>query len=176
MNVRDAAVTTLMKIGQGGAFSTITVHQMLEKRAISATDVGLFTELVYGTLSRELTLDYILEPYLAKQKKLDPFMRPLLRMSVYQLFYLDRVPDHAVIHEAVEIAKKRGKVHVSKVVNGVLRNVLRAGMPHFAEIEPAAKRISIESNRASTRSRCDGKTIYGRAGRSRNRTRKRPKN
>ncbi len=146
MNVRDAAVTTLMKIGQGGAFSTITVHQMLEKRAISASDVGLFTELVYGTLSRELTLDYILEPYLAKQKKLDPFMRPLLRMSVYQLFYLDRVPDHAVIHEAVEIAKKRGKVHVSKVVNGVLRNVLRAGMPHFAEIEPAAKRISIETS------------------------------
>jgi len=70
----------------------------------------------------------------------------LLRMSVYQLFYLDRVPDHAVIHEAVEIAKKRGKVHVSKVVNGVLRNVLRAGMPNFNEIEPVAKRISIETS------------------------------
>ena len=123
MNVRDAAVTTLLKIGQGGAFSTISVHQMLEKRAISKADVGLYTELVYGTLSRELTLDYILEPFLMKQKKLDPFMRPLLRMSVYQLFYLDRIPDHAVINEAVEIAKQYGGESSGRFVNGVLGTI-----------------------------------------------------
>ncbi|WP_214801871.1 MULTISPECIES: 16S rRNA (cytosine(967)-C(5))-methyltransferase RsmB [unclassified Exiguobacterium] len=146
MNVRDAAVTTLLKIGQGGAFSTISVHQMLEKRAISKADVGLYTELVYGTLSRELTLDYILDPLLASQKKLDPFMRPLLRMSVYQLFYLDRIPDHAVINEAVEIAKTRGKPHIAKVVNGVLRNVLRQGKPDFSTIPSTSKRISIETS------------------------------
>ncbi|RDB33734.1 16S rRNA (cytosine(967)-C(5))-methyltransferase RsmB [Exiguobacterium sp. RIT594] len=146
MNVRDAAVTTLLKIGQGGAFSTISVHQMLEKRAISKADVGLYTELVYGTLSRELTLDYILEPFLTKQKKLDPFIRPLLRMSVYQLFYLDRIPDHAVINEAVEIAKTRGKPHIAKVVNGVLRNVLRQGKPDFSAIPSVVDRISIETS------------------------------
>ncbi|MGX8176187.1 16S rRNA (cytosine(967)-C(5))-methyltransferase RsmB [Exiguobacterium artemiae] len=146
MNVRDAAVTTLLKIGQGGAFSTISVHQMLEKRAISKADIGLYTELVYGTLSRELTLDYILAPFLASQKKLDPFMRPLLRMSVYQLFYLDRIPDHAVINEAVEIAKTRGKPHIAKVVNGVLRNVLRKGKPDFSIISSVVERISIETS------------------------------
>ncbi|WP_393964498.1 16S rRNA (cytosine(967)-C(5))-methyltransferase RsmB [Exiguobacterium sp. S22-S28] len=146
MNVRDAAVTTLLKIGQGGAFSTISVHQMLEKRAISKADIGLYTELVYGTLSRELTLDYILAPFLASQKKLEPFMRPLLRMSVYQLFYLDRIPDHAVINEAVEIAKTRGKPHIAKVVNGVLRNVLRKGKPDFSIISSVVERISIETS------------------------------
>ncbi|WP_114571127.1 16S rRNA (cytosine(967)-C(5))-methyltransferase RsmB [Exiguobacterium flavidum] len=146
MNVRDAALTTLLKIGNSGAFSTITVNHMLKKGLLKEADVGLYTELVYGTLSRELTLDHILEPFLASQKKLDPWMRPLLRMSVYQLFYLDRIPDHAVINEAVEIAKKRGKPHVAKVVNGVLRNVVRKGRPDFAAIEPASRRISIETS------------------------------
>ncbi|MGA9467142.1 MAG: 16S rRNA (cytosine(967)-C(5))-methyltransferase RsmB [Exiguobacterium marinum] len=144
MNVREAALDTLMKIEQGGAYSTIAVNDTLKQKKVAPKDVGLYTELVYGTLSRKGTLDYILKDRIRSPKKLDKFVLPLLRMSVYQLFYLDKVPDRAVLHEAVEIAKKRGHhLGTSKFVNGVLRNVLREGFPDFSGLTDA-ERISIE--------------------------------
>ncbi len=105
MNVRVAALDTLIKIEQGGAYSTIAVNDLLKQKKLATKDVGLYTELVYGTLGRKRTLDYILEKRVQNPKKLDKFVLPLLRMSVYQLFYLDKIPDRAVLHEAVEIAK-----------------------------------------------------------------------
>lgn len=144
MNVREAALDTLIKIEQGGAYSTIAVNDVLKQKKLAAKDTGLYTELVYGTLSHKGTLDYILKERIRSPKKLDKFVLPLLRMSVYQLFYLDKIPDRAVLHEAVEIAKKRGHhVGTSKFVNGVLRNVIREGFPDFSHLTDA-ERISIE--------------------------------
>lgn len=96
MNVRHAALETLIKIEQGGAYSTIAVNELLNQKKLATKDVGLYTELVYGTLGRKRTLDYILEKRIHNPRKLDRFVLPLLRMSVYQLFYLDKVPDRAV--------------------------------------------------------------------------------
>ncbi|TCI71941.1 16S rRNA (cytosine(967)-C(5))-methyltransferase RsmB [Exiguobacterium sp. SH0S7] len=143
MNVRQAALDTLIKIEQGGAYSTIAVNDLLNQKKLASKDVGLYTELVYGTLGRKRTLDYILEKRVQNPKKLDSFVLPLLRMSVYQLFYLDKVPDRAVLHEAVEIAKKRGHSGIGKFVNGVLRNVTRDGFPDLSGL-PDAERIAIE--------------------------------
>src|SRR5699024_12015631 len=69
----------------------------------------------------------------------------LLRMSVYQMVYLDRVPDHAIIHEAVEIAKQRGHKGTAAFVNGVLRNIQRKGVPNTAEIADPVERLAIET-------------------------------
>lgn len=135
MNVREIALDTLLRIEQGGAYSTLTVNEVLKQKKVAPKDVGLFTELVYGTLSRKLTLDYLLQERIQNPRKLDKWVMPLLRMSVYQLFYLDKIPDRAVLHEAVEIAKKRGHhAGTAKFVNGVLRNVIRAGFPDFSNL------------------------------------------
>ncbi|MCC5893089.1 16S rRNA (cytosine(967)-C(5))-methyltransferase RsmB [Exiguobacterium sp.] len=143
MNVRHAALETLIKIEQGGAYSTIAVNELLNQKKLATKDVGLYTELVYGTLGRKRTLDYILEKRIHNPRKLDRFVLPLLRMSVYQLFYLDKVPDRAVLHEAVEIAKRMGHSGTGKFVNGVLRNVIRDGFPDLSGL-PDAERIAIE--------------------------------
>lgn len=85
------------------------MNRRLQQAGLSASDAGLATELVYGTVARRNTLDYFLNKFVQKgTAKLQAWVRSLLRMSVYQVVYLDRVPDHAVVSEAVTIAKRRG--------------------------------------------------------------------
>jgi 16S rRNA (cytosine967-C5)-methyltransferase len=97
----------LEKVEKGG-YSHLLVDRTIKSRQFDARDAALLTEVVYGTIQRKITLDFHLKPFISKGKKIDSWVRMLLRMSVYQLVYLDKVPDHAVIHEAVEIAKKKG--------------------------------------------------------------------
>ncbi len=65
-------------------------------------------------------------------------------MSLYQYLYLDKIPNHAIIHEAVDIAKKRGGYHTGNIVNGVLRTVMRTELPSFEDIDDTKKRIAIQ--------------------------------
>lgn len=67
-------------------------------------------------------------------------------MSVYQMAFLERVPDHAVINEAVTIAKKRGHKGISGFINGVLRNVQRQGVPDTSQIKDPIEKISVETS------------------------------
>lgn len=98
------------------------------------------TELVYGTTQRKITLDYYLAPFLNKEP--DNWVKNLLRMSVYQLTYLDKVPEHAILNEAGDIAKNMGHQGVTKFVNGVLRNVIRKGVPSIDAIkDPVQKSL-----------------------------------
>ncbi|XEC96979.1 16S rRNA (cytosine(967)-C(5))-methyltransferase RsmB [Paenibacillus tarimensis] len=123
---REVALDTLHKIERDKAYSNLQLNRALEGAGLSRADVGLATELVYGTIQRQGTLDYWLAKFVAKGlEKLEPWVRQLLRMSVYQLVYLDRVPPHAAVNEAVQIAKRRGHAGIAGMVNGVLRNMLR---------------------------------------------------
>lgn len=142
--VRTIAVDLLTKVEQNQAYSTVSLQQVFEKQQLSVKDRGLLTELFYGTIQRQLTLDYYLQSYLQKAKKIDGWVRALLRMSVYQLVYLDKVPDHAVLFEAVQIAKKRGHQGIAKFVNGVLRNIQRNGVGDFEEIKDVRERVSVQ--------------------------------
>lgn len=123
-NVRNLALDTLLKIEKDGAYSNLLLNQVLNTCELKEIDKGLFTELVYGTIQRKQTIDQILLDYIS-QNKTAPWLQMLLRMSLYQIVFLDRIPDHAVVHEAVEIAKRRSKGKLGPFVNGVLRNVLR---------------------------------------------------
>lgn len=143
-NPRYVAMLTLGKVEKQGAYSNLLLNEMIHKSKLSEADVRLYTELVYGTLSRQLLLDYYLQAFLAKAKKVDPWVRQLLRLSVYQLAFLDRVPDHAVLNDAVEIAKVYGNEGAGKFVNGVLRNVQRQGLPDLAEISDPLERLAVE--------------------------------
>lgn len=138
---RYLAMMILEKVNSKGAFSNIVLNQTIEKEALSKEDSNLLTELVYGVIQRKRTLDYILEPYLDNKKKLQNWVLQLLRLSVYQLYYLERVPDHAVLNEAVNIAKVRGHKGIAGLTNGVLRNVLRNGIPDYSKIKDPVVRL-----------------------------------
>ena len=100
-NVRDICVELLTNVEKNQAYSTVAFQNVLQKHQLDARDRGLLTELFYGTIQRKLTLDFYLKPFIEKQKKMELWVLSLLRMTVYQMAYLDRVPDRAAIYEAV---------------------------------------------------------------------------
>ncbi len=136
----------LVAVEKNQSYSNLALNAVMNKNKLSQADGGLLTEITYGTIQRKLTLQYFLSPFLPAGKKLDPWVMPLLELSLYQMLYLDKVPDHAVLFEAVEIAKKRGHKGIASMVNGVLRNIQRKGVPSFEAIEDEAERISVETS------------------------------
>ncbi len=143
-NVRDAALTILLAVDKSQAYSNLLLHQTIEKYKIDAKDRGLLTELTYGTLQHKLTLDYYLEPFI--KGKVDIWVRWLLRLSLYQMHYLSKIPAHAAVNEAVEIAKRRGHKGIASLVNGVLRSILREGVRSLDEIENELERLAVATS------------------------------
>lgn len=100
---------------------TLDQHPDLEKQ-----ERAFITRLFEGTIERKIELDYIINQVSKiKTKKMKPVILSILRMSVYQLKYMDSVPEFAVCNEAVKLAKKRGFYNLKGFVNGVLRNVIK---------------------------------------------------
>jgi len=143
---RDLALDVLIAVEMRGAYSNLALTERLRRTKLDPRDTGLATELVYGTIGRLNTLDFYLAPSLKTPlDRLDPWVRNLLRMTVYQLVYLERVPDFAAINEAVEIAKRRG-AKASGFINGVLRATLRtkADIRMPSRERNWTKRVSLE--------------------------------
>ncbi|OUS76938.1 16S rRNA (cytosine(967)-C(5))-methyltransferase [Paenibacillus sp. MY03] len=123
---REIALDILTKVAGSGAYSNLQLKRALQDSELSRPDAALATELVYGTIGRQATLDHWLDKFVAKGvAKLQPWVHQLLRLSAYQLLYLDRIPPHAAVNEAVSIAKRRGHAGISGMVNGVLRSMDR---------------------------------------------------
>ncbi|WP_249869831.1 16S rRNA (cytosine(967)-C(5))-methyltransferase RsmB [Oceanobacillus saliphilus] len=141
--LRNTILDLLLRIEKDSGFSHLLIDSEIKSKRIPQKDEGLLTEIVYGTIQRQITLDFYLDSYVKNSKKMDLWVRMLLRMSLYQMVYLDKVPDHAIIHEAVEIAKQRGHKGVASLVNGVLRNVQRNGVTETDSIEDSVKRLSV---------------------------------
>lgn len=143
-SVRYTALEALERVERGGAYSNLLLNELIKKNQVSAKDTALLTELVYGTLSRKILLAYYVAHFIAKAKKVDPWVKNLLNLSVFQMVFLDRVPDHAIINEAVEIAKAKGNPGTGKFVNGVLRNIQRQGLPSLEKISDPVERLATE--------------------------------
>ena len=125
-NPRKVALTILHQVAADGAYSNIALNNRLKQAQLSALDKGLVTELVYGTLRHQGTLDYILSLFLTKPlNKLPLWILLILRMGLYQLRYMDKIPDSAAINESVKLAKKYGHQGTAGLVNGTLRNIVR---------------------------------------------------
>ena len=139
---RSLALAVLEDVLVNQAYSNIALNKHLKGSHLSAADKGLVTEIVYGTVARKLTLEWYLSHFIQDRDKLDNWLYVLLLMSAYQVRFLDKVPDHAVVNEAVEIAKARKKGS-EKLVNAVLRRILREGWPDIATIKRKNKRDSI---------------------------------
>lgn len=144
-NAREIALELLESIEKQQAYSNLLLNNAIKKYHLEKADARLLTELTYGTLQRKMTLDYYLKSFLRKGK-IDLWVRQLLRLSLYQMVYLTKIPDRAVIHEAVNIAKKRGHKGIASFVNGVLRSIQREGIPSLDEIKDDLERISIETS------------------------------
>lgn len=143
-NVRDAALSILLAIDKNQAYSNLLLHETIKRHKIEAKDRALLTEITYGTLQYKMTLDYYLEPFI--RGKIDHWVRWLLRLSLYQMHYLTRIPPHAAVNEAVEIAKRRGHQGIASTVNGILRSILRQGVPSLDRIKDPIERLSIETS------------------------------
>jgi len=145
-NVREIALDILTAVQKNKAYSNLSLNHAIKESELSAKDIGLLTELVYGTIQRDMTLDYYVSPFIKNPKKIQPWVLSLLKMTVFQMQFLDRVPERAAVHEAVEIAKKRGHRGVASLVNGVLRTIGREGVPQTSEIKDPLERISISTS------------------------------
>jgi 16S rRNA (cytosine967-C5)-methyltransferase len=125
-DVRQIATEILLKVDRRKAYADLLLDHVLRNAAIVDRDRALLTELVYGTLRWRGKIDARLKLYLNRSlTETDPLIRNLLRVALYQLLFLDKVPDYAAVHEAVELAKAHGGRKVAGFVNGVLRNFLR---------------------------------------------------
>ena len=126
-NVRELVTDMVTEIVAGREKSHILIRNVLDKyNYLPAHDRSFIKKVTEGTMERLLTIDYVLNQFSkVPVNKMKPFIRSLMRMSVYQILYLDKVPDSAACNEAVKLAQKRGFGPLKGFVNGVLRNVSR---------------------------------------------------
>lgn len=124
---RELALSILREITENDAFSDLAVKNGLASSKLSQRDKALATALVYGTIQHLRFIDFQLESVSARPLgSLTPDIRNILRLAVYQIRFMDRIPDRAAVDEAVKMAKRHA-YSASSFVNGVLRNLLRQG-------------------------------------------------
>lgn len=135
INSREIAMDILIEILENGAYSHIVLRQALNKyQFLEKQDRALISRIVGGTLEHLLSIDAVLNQVSRPRvEKMKPLIRTLLRMSVYQLLYLDKIPDSAVCNEAVKIAGKRKFTGLKGFVNGILRSISREKERLFRE-------------------------------------------
>ncbi|MCC8169815.1 MAG: 16S rRNA (cytosine(967)-C(5))-methyltransferase RsmB [Oscillospiraceae bacterium] len=129
MNAREIALKTVYSVEFEGAYSNMALKSALARNDLSAADRGLVTNIVYGTVSRKLTLDYVITAYSKiKLKKISKYILIILRIGLYQLMYMDKIPESAAVNESVKLAKRYGHGASAGFVNGVLRSYIRNGI------------------------------------------------
>lgn len=121
-DVRRLALEILNKCERAEQYSNIALDTALKRNDLPPADRRLLTALVYGVIERRLTLDHWIDALSdRKGASIEPTVRDLLRMGLYQLAYLDRVPDHAAVNETVALAPKRSRGFVNAILRGFLR-------------------------------------------------------
>ncbi len=133
LNMRELALGVLLEISGREEYSHIALRNVLEKyQYLEKQERAFLTRLVEGTTEKRIWCDYVIEQFSSvKIRKMKPIIREILRMSAYQIGYMDSVPDSAVCNEAVKLARKKGFQQLGGFVNGVLRNLAR----HIREIK-----------------------------------------
>ena len=121
---RKIAYDVLVRCASAEQYSNIALDTAIKRSDLTPPDRGLLTALVYGVIERQITLDAIIDSLAdRKSEEISPDVRTLLRLGLYQLAYLDRVPDHAAVNETVNMAGKRSR----GFVNAILRAFIRSG-------------------------------------------------
>jgi len=129
ITARTLAYQILLHISQNVSHPDRLIRSMLERHShLAERDRALVTELVYGVVRWQGRLDWHIDQLInIKPGRISPTIRTLLRLALYQILFLDRVPDHAAVNETVRIAKATHPAYLAGFVNGVLREAIRRG-------------------------------------------------
>jgi len=124
-NSREVALKILFEISDKKAYSNISLNRNIDSRT-NDLDAAFIRELVYGVLENKLFIDYVITLFSkVKLRKISPYIKEILRLGIYQILFLDRIPESAAVNESVNLAKKYGNRGTIGYVNGLLRNVTR---------------------------------------------------
>jgi len=143
-NVREYVLKSLLDSENNEAYSNLLLNHKLNNIELNDFDKKLFTHMIYGVISNKLTIDFIISN-LSKLKlsKLSKPILNILRIGIYQIYYLDKIPVSAACNESVKLAKKYGHVSSAGYVNAVLRNASRRDFDsYFDEIKNDVERLS----------------------------------
>ena len=146
---RETALKILYKIDEEKAYSNIVLNSEIKKQKekLQRKDIGLISEIVYGVTTWRITLDEIIEKYSKiKLKKISKWILNILRMSIYQIIFLDKIPKSAAVNEGVNLAKKYGNRGSIGFTNAVLRKVDKKDYTELFEEKDNIKRISITTS------------------------------
>lgn len=122
MNLRKLALDVLDKHEKNGQYSNIAVDNTISREGLDGKDGRLFAALVYGVIERRITLDFIIDALSSlPPSKIERTTRNILRMGLYQLIYMDRIPPHAAINESVSLCNKRSRGFVNALLRGFER-------------------------------------------------------
>ncbi len=125
---RQTALQALLRVENDMSYSNITLDLLLSKSGLSQRDAAFATGIFYGVIEKKLTLDYNISIF-SKQpiNKLDIVVLMILRIGLYQIFFMDKVPNSAAVNESVNLCKSNKLYSASSYVNGVLRSAVRKG-------------------------------------------------
>lgn len=149
-NARKTALQALIHMEEQDSYSNLVMQKTLSDAKLSEADKSLCTALFYGVIERRITLDYLIARFSSRKlQKLEPPVRGALRLGLYQLLFLDKIPPSAAVNESVKLVQQSGCRSASGFVNGVLRSVQRA-LP----LERLLEEIQEETERRSIRYSC----------------------
>ena len=138
---RKLALALLEKQEAASQYASIALDSAIKQNALSPADRALLSVLVYGVLEKKLTLDYAIDQF-SGRKTIEPTVRMLLRLGLYQIAFLDKIPDHAAVNETVNLAPARAKGFVNAILRSFLRAEKKLPLPQ-EKIDPVF-RLSIE--------------------------------
>lgn len=132
-NARETAMRVIYAVEFDGAYSNMALKKALSSD-MTNQDKAFVTTLVYGVIDKKVTLDYIISRYSKlKLKKISKYILIILRMGIYQLMFMDKVPESAAVNESVKLAKRYGHGASAGFVNGVLRSVIKTDIEYPSE-------------------------------------------
>lgn len=136
MTPRKAAVLSLNSSIKNGKFVNLELDSAIKKYGFEGKDKAFYTALLYGTVERKITLDYIISRLSSvEMSKIQPLVMCILETGLYQVFYMDKVPDSAACNEATELVKCTCPKAYAGFVNAVMRNAVRKKTEILSQIE-----------------------------------------
>lgn len=142
---REIALKALYQIHQEQAYSNLALDELLKQNQtiLKEKDIGFISEIVYGVTTWKLTIDELIKKYSKiRLKKISPWILNIIRMGIYQIVFLDKVPKSAAVNESVILAKRYGHSSSAGFVNAILRKIEKEDYQEFFRIKEPISRIS----------------------------------
>ena len=131
-SARALVLDSLLKLEKDDGYSNLILNSAIIKNKLDKSDISFFSALFYGVIEKKITLDYIISLNIKNSiNKLSPHVLNILRLSVYQLYFMDKIPDSAIVNEAVKLTKQYKQSYSSGFVNAVLRKLCKASFDDF---------------------------------------------